>query len=76
MIRYQYPKIGQIKNKYMEFHRFYWFFWNASVDRKYYWICKMFWNRICISFKNGEEPLRVKDLWLNANGDKSRDKSC
>lgn len=47
----------------MIFHRGYSFFWNWSVDQKYYWICRLFWNRVCVSFTNGEEPIRVKDLW-------------
>lgn len=50
----------------MIFHRFYSIFWNASIDRKHYWLCKLFWNKICVSFNNGEEPIRVKDLWENA----------
>jgi hypothetical protein len=50
----------------MKFHRFYQIFWNASIDRKYYWLFRIFWNRVCISFTNGDEPIRAKDLWLNA----------
>ena len=41
-------------------------FWNASINRKHYWLLRIFCNKVCISFTNGIEPIRAKDLWLNA----------
>jgi len=48
----------------MKFHTFGKFFWIASLDRKYYWLFRLFWNKVCVSFTTDEEPIRVKDLWL------------
>lgn len=49
----------------MKIHIFGSFFWNAAINRKHYWLFRLFWNKICVSFKNGDDPIRAKDLWLN-----------
>lgn len=48
----------------MILHKFWSFFWNASIERKHYWLFWLFWNRTCISFDK-DDPILVKDLWLN-----------
>jgi hypothetical protein len=49
----------------MKFNLFGKFFWNASIDRKHYWLFRLFKNYVCVSFMN-DEPIRAMDLWLNA----------
>ncbi len=55
----------------IKFHFLGTYLWNWSIDRKHEWLFKLFPNKICVSFTNGDEPIRAKDLWDNHSNLKS-----
>lgn len=41
---------------------FWTFFWNTSLDKKYYWVHRLFWNMTIMTFIDGT-TIKVKELW-------------